>query len=272
MKVLKFGGTSVGTPDSLRQVKNIVSACKGRVIVVVSALGGVTDSLVKASGLAESGDASYKDILDGLRERHLTMCDELVGDSERRAILKDKVGALCDRLSEICGGVYMLGVLPRKAKDEILSFGERISSLIVAEVIPGGRLYDSLQFIRTLRSGRTDTADTRTSYPLIRETFAGYAMSDDIAVVPGFISSDSASSEITNLGRGGSDYSASLIAAALDAEQLEIWTDVDGFMTADPRIIKTSYVIDEMSYDEAMELCNFGAKVIYPPTLYAVCR
>ena len=272
MKVLKFGGTSVGTTDSLRQVKNIVSACKGRVIVVVSALGGVTDSLVKASGLAESGDASYKDILDGLRERHLVMCDELVGDSERRAILKDKVGALCDRLSEICGGVYMLGVLPRKAKDEILSFGERISSLIVAEVIPGGRLYDSLQFIRTVRSGRADAADTKTSYPLIRKAFAGYAMSDDIAVVPGFISSDSASSEITNLGRGGSDYSASLIAAALDAKQLEIWTDVDGFMTADPRIIKTSYVIDEMSYDEAMELCNFGAKVIYPPTLYAVCR
>ena len=271
MKVLKFGGTSVGTPDSLRQVKNIVSACKGRVIVVVSALGGVTDSLVKASGLAESGDASYKDILDGLRERHLIMCDELVGDSERRAILKDKVGALCDRLSEICGGVYMLGVLPRKAKDEILSFGERMSSLIVAEVIPGGHLYDSLQFIRTVRSGRADAADTRTSYPLIRKAFAGYAMSDDIAVVPGFISSDSASSEITNLGRGGSDYSASLIAAALDAEQLEIWTDVDGFMTADPRVIKTAYTIKELSYIEAMELCNFGAKVVYPPTIYPVC-
>ncbi len=272
MKVLKFGGTSVGTSDSLRQVKNIVTSYDGRVAVVVSALGGITDSLVKASSLAENGDASFTGILDCIRERHLLMCDELIGNGEALRILKEKINALCDRLDEICRGVYMLGVLPRKTKDEILSFGERLSSLIVAEVIPGGCLYDSLQFIRTRRSGKSDTADIQTSYPLIREAFAGYEMSDAVAIVPGFISADSDSGQITNLGRGGSDYSASLIAAALDAEQLEIWTDVDGFMTADPRIIKTSYVIDEMSYDEAMELCNFGAKVIYPPTLYAVCR
>ncbi len=272
MKVLKFGGTSVGTPDSLRQVKNIVSACSGRVIVVVSALGGVTDSLVRLSSLAESGDESFGGIITELRKRHLSMCDDLIEDPGRREALKDSLETLFGRLSEICRGVYMLGVLPRKTRDEILSFGERLSSLIVAEVIPGGRLYDSLQFIRTTRSVRADKADTATSYPLIRKAFEGYEASEGIAIVPGFIASDSASGEITNLGRGGSDFSASLLAAALDAERLEIWTDVDGFMTADPRIIKTSYVIDEMSYDEAMELCNFGAKVIYPPTLYAVCR
>lgn len=272
MKVLKFGGTSVGTPDSLRQVKDIVSSSDGRVIVVVSALGGVTDNLVRAASLAESGDDSYCGIIDGLRERHLLMCDTLLGSSDSASILKDKLNAMCDRLSEICRGVYMLGILPRKTRDEILSFGERMSSLIVTEVIPGGCLYDSMQFIRTRHAGRTDTADIATSYTLIREAFTGYEMSDEVAVVPGFISTDTVSGETTNLGRGGSDYSASLIAAALDAQQLEIWTDVDGFMTADPRIIKTSYVIDEMSYDEAMELCNFGAKVIYPPTLYAVCR
>lgn len=136
MKVLKFGGTSIGTPDSLRQVKNIVSSCDGRVIVVVSAFGGITDSLVKASSLAESGDASFTGILDSIKERHLLMCDELLGSAETVGILKSKINALCDRLTEICRGAYILGVLPRKTRDEILSFGERLSSLIVTEVIP----------------------------------------------------------------------------------------------------------------------------------------
>ncbi len=272
MKVIKFGGTSVGSPESLHSVKSIIESQTEKVIVVVSALGGVTDSLVRASRLAEEGDPKFRSILDGLRERHFTMCDRMVEDSEERDLLKERLNALLDRLGNICEGVFMLRVLPRKAEDEILSFGERLSSLIVTRVVSSAKLYDPLQFILTERNGRTDRADIGSSYPLIREAFSGYADADEVAIVPGFIASDRDSGDITNLGRGGSDFSASLIAAALDASSLEIWTDVDGFMTADPRIIRTSYVIDEMSYGEAMELCNFGAKVIYPPTLYAVCR
>jgi bifunctional aspartokinase / homoserine dehydrogenase 1 len=272
MKVIKFGGTSVGSPESLRSVKSIIESQTETVIVVVSALGGVTDSLVRTSRLAEGGDSSYLTLLQEIRERHFSMCDEMVEDAEARSILKDHLSELLDRLSDICKGVYMLRVLPRKAEDEILSFGERLSSLIVAEVVKGAKLYDPLKFILTERSGRISRADTASSYPLIREAFSLYRGGDEVAIVPGFISTDRDSGDITNLGRGGSDYTASLLAAALDADSLEIWTDVDGFMTADPRIIRTSYTIDEMSYDEAMELCNFGAKVIYPPTLYAVCR
>ena len=272
MKVIKFGGTSVGSPESLRSVRSIIESQTEKVIVVVSALGGVTDSLVKVSRLAEEGDTAFRTLLQEIRERHFSMCDGMVEDAEARTILKDRLGALLDRLGNICEGVYMLRVLPRKAEDEILSFGERLSSLIVAEVVKNAELYDSLRFIITERSGRTNRADTESSYPLIREAFSLYGDKDEVAIVPGFISTDRDSGDITNLGRGGSDFTASLIAAALDAASLEIWTDVDGFMTADPRIIRTSYVIDEMSYDEAMELCNFGAKVIYPPTLYAVCR
>ncbi len=272
MKVIKFGGTSVGSPESLHSVKSIIESQTEKVIVVVSALGGVTDSLVRASRLAEEGDPEFRNILDGLRERHFTMCDRMVEDSEERDLLKERLNALLDRLGNICEGVFMLRVLPRKAEDEILSFGERLSSLIVTRVVSSAKLYDPLQFILTERNGRTDRADIGSSYPLIREAFSVYADADEVAIVPGFIASDRDSGDITNLGRGGSDFSASLIAAALDASSLEIWTDVDGFMTADPRIIRTSYVIDEMSYGEAMELCNFGAKVIYPPTLYAVCR
>ena len=272
MKVIKFGGTSVGSPESLRSVRSIIESQTEKVIVVVSALGGVTDSLVKVSRLAEEGDTAFRTLLQEIRERHFSMCDGMVEDAEARTILKDRLGALLDRLGNICEGVYMLRVLPRKAEDEILSFGERLSSLIVAEVVKNAELYDSLRFIITERSGRSNRADTESSYPLIREAFSLYGDKDEVAIVPGFISTDRDSGDITNLGRGGSDFTASLIAAALDADSLEIWTDVDGFMTADPRIIRTSYVIDEMSYDEAMELCNFGAKVIYPPTLYAVCR
>jgi len=272
MKVIKFGGTSVGSPESLRSVKSIIESQTKKVIVVVSALGGVTDSLVSAARLAEGGDPEFRTLLREIRERHFAMCDGMVEDAESRKILKDRLGALLDRLCNICEGVFMLRVLPRKAEDEILSFGERLSSLIVTELVRGARLYDPLRFILTERSGRIDRADIADSYPLIREGFADYGGEGEVAIVPGFISTDRDSGDTTNLGRGGSDYTASLLAAALDADSLEIWTDVDGFMTADPRIIRTSYVIDEMSYGEAMELCNFGAKVIYPPTLYAVCR
>ena len=270
MKILKFGGSSVGTPESILRVKEIVSSRPEPSIVVVSALGGVTDQLIRASRLAAEGDGAFRQELTALRERHHTVCEAVVPASGRAALLKE-IDTLLDQLERICEGIFLLHVLPPKTAHEVMSFGERLSSRIVTAALPCALRYDAVDFIKTRHHGHRDEVDQALTYRLIRSTFEGWSSAGASAVVPGFIASDAVSGEITTLGRGGSDYTASLIAAALDAELLEIWTDVDGFMTADPRIIKTSYVIDEMTYEEAMELCNFGAKVIYPPTLYPVC-
>ncbi len=271
MRVLKFGGTSVGTPESLARVKEIVTARQSAPIVVVSALSGVTDQLIRASRLAAAGDAAFRGELAALRARHHDVCAATVPDPARRTALLADLDGLLDRLDRICEGIFLLQVLPPKTAHEVMGFGEQLSARILATMLPGAVLYDATTFIKTRRHGSLDDVDTDLTYKLTLDAFRGWAAAGSPAVVPGFIASDAVSGELTTLGRGGSDYTASLIAAALDAEQLEIWTDVDGFMTADPRIIKTSYVIDEMTYEEAMELCNFGAKVIYPPTLYPVC-
>ena len=271
MKILKFGGSSVATPESILKVKDIVSSRREAPIVVVSALGGVTDQLIRASQMAEAGDGGFRAELAALRERHHDVCRAVVADVPAQNALLGQLDALIDQLYRICEGVSLLQVLPRKTANEVMSFGERLSARIIAAALPGAALYDAVGFIRTRRHGNLDTVDQTLTYDLIQEAFRDWQQKGCTAVVPGFVASDADTGEITTLGRGGSDYTASLLAAALDAEQLEIWTDVDGFMTADPRIIKTSYVIDEMTYEEAMELCNFGAKVIYPPTLYPVC-
>ncbi len=276
MNVLKFGGTSVGKVEPLLNVKNIVCSRDESVIVVVSALSGITDRLLEAASMAECGDESYKDAYDRIRERHLTLIEDLhtaTGDCTVTASVTAAVEAGLQELRALLDGVFSLKVLPEKTRCQIVSFGERLSSLIVTNLIPDSRRYDSLEFIKTtVKDGRT-VLDSEITDSLVKAAFAGLKGASDkqIAIVPGFISKDSATGEITNLGRGGSDYTASIIAAALDADALEIWTDVDGFMTADPRIIQTSYVIDELSFTEAMELCNFGAKVIYPPALYPIC-
>lgn len=257
--------------ENFLKVKSIICAHEKECVVVVSALGGITDQLIRISTLAESGDESFRQELSQMRQRHYECCDGAVQDATELDALKSRICKLMDSLERICDGVFLLKVLPRKTRDEIISFGERMSSMILQAVIPGSTLRDPLSFIKTVRHLGGDIVDGCTA-ELIRAHFAAQPLAGCTAIVPGFISSDAQSGEITNLGRGGSDYTASLIAAALNAELLEIWTDVDGFMTADPRIIKTSYVIDEMSYEEAMELCNFGAKVVYPPTLYAVCK
>ena len=165
-------------------------------------------------------------------------------------------------------GVYLIHDLSKKTQDAIVSYGERLSSNIVATLVQGAKWYDSREFIKTMRKNHKNTLDSELTNRLVRRTFSDLQR---ISLVPGFISKDRDTDEITNLGRGGSDYTAAIIAAALDADILEIWTDVDGFMTADPRVIKTAYTIKELSYIEAMELCNFGAKVVYPPTIYPVC-
>ena len=265
MKVLKFGGTSVGTAEALQQVKRIVEGRSESVIVVVSALGGVTDRLLDAAGMAEKGDGAYVSAFEAIAARHRTVLGELFGSAP--ASLTQTLEGQLERLRTCLDGVFTLKVLPEKTRGEIVSYGERMSAQIAAALIDGATLYDALDFIRTFPQQGRHLLDSRATEKLVRERFAGLR---GIAVVPGFIARDTKSLDITNLGRGGSDYTASILAAALDAEALEIWTDVDGFMTADPRIIKTSYVIDTLSFAEAMELCNFGAKVVYAPALYPV--
>lgn len=270
MKVLKFGGTSVGSVESILSLKAIVEkeAQKQPIIVVVSALGGITDKLIATSLLAQKGDETWKDEFQAMVERHHKMIDTIITDPRKREQLFNIVDSLFEQLRSIYFGVYLIHDLSKKTQDAIVSYGERLSSNIVATLVQGAKWYDSREFIKTMRKNHKNTLDSELTNRLVRRTFSDLQR---ISLVPGFISKDRDTDEITNLGRGGSDYTAAIIAAALDAEILEIWTDVDGFMTADPRVIKTAYTIKELSYIEAMELCNFGAKVVYPPTIYPVC-
>lgn len=268
VKVLKFGGSSVGSKESITNLKQIVESQQDDVIVVVSALGGITDKLIATAKMAAGGDRQYEAETNAMLERHEQMIHDVVVP-ERRRKAYNQVRKLFGELKEIMQGLYLLHDLSEKTMDTIVSYGERLSSQIVAQLIDDIKLYDSRDFIKTEHNTHNHSIDSDLTYRLIRETFSDMPHK---GLAPGFISSDAQTGEVTNLGRGGSDYTASLIAAALDASVLEIWTDVDGFMTADPRVISTAYTIDELSYVEAMELCNFGAKVVYPPTIYPVCQ
>lgn len=270
MKVLKFGGTSVGSVKSILSVKQIVEkeAKRQSVIVVVSALGGITDQLLRTARMACKGDNGWKASYQQMVERHHSMIDTIFQDPIDKVELFNQTDALLEQLRSIFFGVNLIQDLSQRTEDVIVSYGERLSSRIVARLIQGSRWFDPFMFIKTTDVGSKHILDSEVTYDLVCQTFHD---APRVAVVPGFIATDCRTGEITNLGRGGSDYTASIIAAALKAEALEIWTDVDGFMTADPKVIKTAYTINELSYVEAMELCNFGAKVIYPPTIYPVC-
>ena len=268
MKVLKFGGTSVGSVESILNVKKIVEGQTEPVIVVVSALGGITDKLIRTSQMALEGDSQYQKSFYEIVERHEQMIEAIIPAGRERETLMAVVRALLEELRSIYQGVYLIRDLSPKTAAAIVSYGERISSRIVATLIKGAEWYDSLDFIRTEVKGGRNVLASELTERLVCETWKTLPK---VSLVGGFISRDVESGEITNLGRGGSDYTASIIAAALNASVLEIWTDVDGFMTADPRVISTAYVINELTYVEAMELCNFGAKVVYPPTIYPVC-
>ena len=267
MKVLKFGGTSVGSVNSILSVKKIVEAIEEPVIVVVSALGGITDKLLNTSAMAARGDVAYEKELSEIITRHLDVIAGVIPDQEQRNEVQKKVMYLLDELSNIFKGVYLINDLSVKTSDTIVSYGERLSSLIISNVIKDAQLFDSRKFIKTVKQFNKHIVDFELTNQLIKETFNPLPK---VSLVPGFISSSTEKGEVTNLGRGGSDYTASILATALDANLLEIWTDVDGFMTADPRVISSAYVIDRLTFTEAMELCNFGAKVIYPPTIYPV--
>ena len=257
MKVLKFGGTSVGSEKGLSQVKKIVESCSEDVIVVVSALGGITDQLLLTARLAAAGDEAYM-------PRHNELVEKIVLPENRPGV-QNRLDELLDELSNIFKGVYLIRDLSPKTTDMILSYGERLSSEIVCGAVAGSVRYDAREFIKTKPLFNRHVVDFASTEKLIERRFEKMP---HVAIVPGFIATDLANGDATNLGRGGSDYTAAILASTLKASALEIWTDVDGFMTADPKVINDAYVIEHLSYVEAMELCNFGAKVIYPPTIF----
>ena len=269
---MKFGGTSVGSVKSILSLKKIVEteARTQPVVVVVSALNGITDLLIATSKMAQQGDEHYREEFDAMVTRHHQMIDAIITDDKKRIDLFNNVDQLFDQLKSIFYGVYLIHDLSEKTADTIVSYGERLSSHIVAAMIKNGVRMNSRDFIRTWDKEGKHVIDADLTTELVKKAFKDIN-DKNVYVVPGFIARDRDSHETTNLGRGGSDYTASIIAAVLNADVLEIWTDVDGFMTADPKVIKSAYTINELSYVEAMELCNFGAKVIYPPTIYPVC-
>lgn len=265
---MKFGGTSVGSVKSILNVKQIVESATEPVIVVVSALGGITDKLINTSTMAAAGNANYESEYREIVRRHEEMIREVIPAGEARRSLEHQVNVLLNELKDIFQGIYLIKDLSPKTSDMIVSYGERLSSIIAAE-LTGAIWFDSREFIKTERKHSKSVLDTDLTNELVCKTFSKLPQR---SLIPGFISTDKNTGDVTNLGRGGSDYTAAIVAAALDADSLEIWTDVDGFMTADPRVIPNAYTINELSYVEATELCNFGAKVVYPPTIYPVCH
>lgn len=268
MKVLKFGGTSVGTAESLTNVKQIVTACKGQVIVVVSALGGVTNQLIQMADLAEAHSDEWESILEQVKARHMSVIDAVV-PNDRQAQCKTVIeGFISEGLYSYYAMLYANNQLPpaykEQLRDAIVSHGEIMSSAIVTSMIDGAVPHYAPNFIKTKDVDYERILDN-TSFELITKEFGGRL--EQVHVTQGFIAEDSTDDKKTNLGRGGSDFTAALIAAALDAEALEIWTDVDGFMTADPRTNPDATVIPQMTYAQAQEMCEAGAKVIYTPTL-----
>ena len=268
MKVLKFGGTSVGTAESLTNVKQIVTACKGQVIVVVSALGGVTNQLIQMADLAEAHSDEWESILEQVKARHMSVIDAVV-PNDRQAQCKTVIeGFISEGLYSYYAMLYANNQLPpaykEQLRDAIVSHGEIMSSAIVTSMIDGAVPHYAPNFIKTKDVDYERILDNA-SFELITKEFGGRL--EQVHVTQGFIAEDSTDGKKTNLGRGGSDLTAALIAAALDAEALEIWTDVDGFMTADPRTNPDATVIPQMTYAQAQEMCEAGAKVIYTPTL-----
>ncbi len=266
MKVIKFGGSSVGTVEGILSVKRIAESQQDDVIVVVSALSGITDQLYSTSGMASQGDEGYLASYEEMISRHYALVEQIVPEVKKEQTIQ-KLNEYFSDLSNIFRGIYLIKDISIRITDTIVSYGEVLSSVIVASLIEGAKHFDSRRFIKTINQFNKHIVDFPTTNELVKETFR---QAPRICVCGGFISTDVSTGFITNLGRGGSDYTASILASALNASKLEIWTDVDGFMTADPKVITGAYVIEHLSFSEAMELSNFGAKVIYPPTIFPV--
>ena len=268
MKVLKFGGSSVGTPERISGVIKLIEAQPLPCVVVISAFQGVTDQLYQIAELAASGKSEYKELLEKINNRHREFVRRLIENKTKQKKVLEVVNKISDELKEISKGIYLLHEITRHSLDQVLSGGERISSFIVSSLLDNSVFVDSREFIKTDSRTGNQVVDNNITDLLIREKIG---QGKHLTIVPGFIGSNQRG-ETTTLGRGGSDYTAALIAAALKAKVLEIWTDVDGFMTADPKKVEKAYTIESLTYSEAMELSHFGAKVIYTPTLRPVFK
>jgi len=264
MKIIKFGGTSIGSAENIKKVKDIILQQNENAIVVVSALGSVTDKILNAARMASIGTGYFHAELTEVKNRHYQIIEELFG--KKADDVYERVDKLLKEMEKILTGVTLVGELTPKTIDRIVGLGERMSSHIIARYIPGAVWKNSADYIRTDSNFGKANVNFKVTNQLIRNEFSGL---QGIAITPGFIAGND-SGEYTTLGRGGSDYTAAIYAAALNASSLDIWTDVDGFMTADPRVISKAYTISRLSYAEAMELSHFGAKVIYPPTILPV--
>lgn len=266
MIVAKFGGTSVGTAQNIQKVIQIISGKQGHSIVVVSALGGITNMLIKASELALQGDEAYIKVINEIESRHTEAIASLFGSKKNSS--RDFLLGQIRQLSDTLKGVYMLNDLSDKSLARIVSIGEILSSFIVTEAMQTNGLQallqDSRSLIKTDSNYSNAAVDYQQTYKNIKEFFKNN--NSKIVVVPGFIASDN-KNNTTTLGRGGSDFTGAIFANAVNAKVLEIWTDVSGMFTANPQIVKQAKPIETISYQEAMELSHFGAKVIYPPTI-----
>jgi len=269
MLVMKFGGSSVGSAEKIKNVINIVRSRKeeyGKVVVVCSAFGGITDQLIKAGHLAEEGNLTYKDVLQAIKTRHLDIAHEVITVADKQAVI-DEVEEGLQAVDNLLQGVFLLGDLPDKSHALLSSYGERISCFIISAAMRSegiSSMYvNASQLVKTdsnFLSAKVDFETTNRQITRFMETL------NAVPIVTGFIGID-AKGHITTLGRGGSDYTAAIFGAALKAELIEIWTDVDGVLTADPRRVEQAFTVPQLSYREAMELSHFGAKVIYPPTI-----
>lgn len=272
MQVLKFGGTSVANADNINRVVNIVaeSVKKDKTIVVVSALGGITDALLQCGMCAAAEDESYKEKLQSIEHRHLETVKALIPITHQSGALS-LVKKRCNELEDICNGIFLLGELPARTMDKIVSFGELISSQILSAKLATLGIEnvwkDSRELILTDSQFGYAMVDFEATFTKMKSFFE--ASEQSLFIVPGYIASD-IKGATTTLGRGGSDYTAAIYASSLDADIVEIWTDVSGMMTADPRLVSNAKAIPNISYQEAMELSHFGAKVIYPPTIQPV--
>jgi aspartokinase/homoserine dehydrogenase 1 len=272
MQVLKFGGTSVANSENINKVVGIVSerSRNRKTVVVVSALGGVTDLLLNAAILAANGNESYREKLTLIEKRHLEAVKQLI-PIKKQSHLLSLVKKSCNEIEDICNGIFLLRELTPRSKDRVASYGEWLSSRIIAERFnketEQAFWKDARELILTNSAYTAAEVDFTTTHKRINDFFR--SSSAEIFIIPGFIAADN-DGITTTLGRGGSDYTAAIIAAAMNAELLEIWTDVSGMMTADPRLTGNARMISQISYQEAMELSHFGAKVIYPPTIQPV--
>ena len=275
MKVMKFGGTSVGSIESLLNLKDIVNAEAKPVLVVVSAMGGFTNQLLAMCEQAQQRDISCLDTLEAARKRHHDAIDGVVVES-----MREQVHATIDRFIDDSLKPYYLALAtnPHMPVDEIehvcdaiVAHGEILSSAIVTGMFEDGIPHLSLNYMRTIPDVAGRVLDWEETAKLVQQDFSMLS-EGGVHVIQGFISRDKESGAVTNLGRGGSDYTAAILAALLDAEALEIWTDVDGVMTADPRTHPEATVIPKMTYAQAQQMCDAGAKVIYPPTIAPVAK